>query len=72
MGELALVAAESGCVMVSTAVDDLCWVIDVEHFVEDDVFHDELRDGWRVERLADDDRLVRRVVVAEDAVGLSG
>lgn len=58
--------------MVSTAVYDLGRVIDVEHFVEDDVFHDELRDRCRVERFADHDGFVGRVVVAENAISLSG
>jgi len=72
VGELAFVAAEDGRVVESAAVDDLGRVIDVEHFVEDDVFHDEFRDGRRIEGLADNDGLVGRVVVAEGPVSLSG
>ena len=58
--------------VVSAAVDDLRRVVDVEHFVEDDVFHNEFRDSRRVERFAYDDGLVGRVVVAEDTISLSG
>lgn len=58
--------------VVSAAVDDLGRVIDMEHFVENDVFHNEFRDRWRVERFADDDGLMRRVMVTENAISLSG
>ena len=40
-------------------------VMDVEHLVIDDVLDDVTRDAARVERLADDDRVVRRVVMRE-------
>ena len=71
MGELAFVAAEDGRVVISTAVDDFGRVIDVEHFVEDDVFHDEFRNRRGIERFADDNGFVRGVVMAKDSVSLS-
>ena len=72
IGKFLLVAFECGSVIVAAAVDMFCRVMDVEHFVIDDVFDDVTRRFRRVQRYADGDMVVGRVVVAEDAVGLFG
>ncbi len=72
VGKLFLVSFERGGVVVAAAVYVAGRVGDVEHFVEDDVLDDVSRDVSRVERSADRDVVVRRVVVAEDAVSLFG
>lgn len=71
MGETAFVASEGGGVVISTPVDDFGRVINVEHFVENDIFHDEFRDGRGIKRFTDDDSFVSCVVVAQNSVGLS-
>ncbi len=45
-------------------------VVDVEHFVKNHVFDHVSRHVRRVERAADDDCLMRRIVMAENAVGV--
>ena len=64
VGKSSFVAAKRGCVVVSAAVVVNGRVVDVEHFVEDDVFHDVIRHVRRIERAADDDRVVRRIMMA--------
>lgn len=66
------VAFECGRVVVAAAVDVFCGVGDVEHLVEDYVFDDVSRHIGRIERRADRNMIVRRVVVAEDAICLAG
>ena len=70
MRELPFVVPERRCVVVPAAVMVNRWVLDVEHFVVDDVLHDPTRHIPGVERLTYDDRLMRRVVMCEDAVRL--
>jgi len=45
-------------------------MVDVEHLVIDDVLDDVARNAARVERLADDDRVVRRVVMSKYSICL--
>ena len=72
IGKFLLVAFEGGGVVVAAAVDVFGRVVDVEHFVKDDVFDDVSRHIDGVKRPADGDVVVRCVVVAEDAVGFLG
>ena len=69
IGKFLLVAFEGGGVVVAAAVDVFGRVGDVEHFVKDDVFDDVSGNVTRIERPADRDVIVCRVVMAEDAIG---
>ena len=46
-------------------------MFDVQHFVEHDVFDEPLGDFPRIQCLADGNRIVGRIVMAEDAAGSS-
>src|SRR5437764_3943433 len=63
--EALLVGAEGLCVVVAPAVDEARGVLDVKHLVVEDVFDEPFGHIARVQRLADDDRVVDSVVVAE-------
>lgn len=54
----------------SPAASELDGVLQVEHFVEEDVFDSIERDAWVVEYAADDDGVVCGVVMAEAAAGV--
>jgi len=71
VGESSFVPAKRRCVVVSASIVMNGRVVDVEHFVENDVFDDEIRHVRRIERAADDDRVVRRIVVTKDPVGFA-
>lgn len=58
--------------IVAAAVYVFGRVCDVEHLVKDDVFDHISRYVGRIERRADRNVIVRRVVVAEDAIGFAG
>ena len=64
VGESSFVPAKRRCVVVSASIVMNGRVVDVEHFVEDYVLNDTCRNVRRIERAADDDRVVRRIVVA--------
>ena len=49
------------------AIDYSGGMLDVQHFVEDDVFDEPFRNISRIEGLANRDGFVRGVVMAEDA-----
>src|SRR5712692_1643419 len=51
------------------AIDYSGGMLDVQHFVEDDVFDEPFRNIARIEGLANRDGFVRGVVMAEDAAG---
>ena len=59
-----LIALESRGVVVAAAVDVFGWVVDVEHFVIDDVFDDVSGDRQSIERFADRDGFVGGIMVA--------
>src|ERR1039458_9753660 len=46
------------------------WVLQVQHLVVNDVFHSVAGNGELIEDAADNNRIVRRIVVSEDAAGL--
>src|SRR6201990_2057402 len=60
-----LVGAEGFGVVVASAVDEAGRVLYVKHLVVEDVLDEPLGHVLRVESLADDDRVVDAVVVAE-------
>src|ERR671927_9381 len=64
--EALLVCAEGFGVVVAPAVDETRGVLDVQHLVVEDVLDEPFGHVLGVERLADDDRVVDSVVVAED------
>ena len=70
MRKPALVTTERRRMIVPSAVVMNCRVMDVQHFVEDDVLDDVARHVRCVKRLAYDDRRVRRVMMCEDPVRL--
>lgn len=57
--------------VISPAVNMFCRMGHVEHFVENYMLDDKSRDVRRIERPADDDRVVGSVIMAENTVGLS-
>ena len=63
--ESLFVKAKCGRVVVSAAVDRDRWMFDMKHFVKHHVFDNETGRFRRVERTADHDLILRRVVVAE-------
>ncbi len=62
-----LLGAKSFRVVEATPLDDARGVLDVQHFVIQDIFDEPLRDIARVERLAVHDGLMHRIVVTENA-----
>src|SRR5260370_42167600 len=56
-------------VIIAPAVDYSGGMLNVQHFVKDDVFDEPLGNITRIEGLADRDGFVRGVVMAEDAAG---
>ena len=72
VGKFLFVAFEGRGVVVAAAVYMFGGVVDVEHFVEDDVFDHVFWDGEGIERAADGNVVVRRVVMAEYAKCFSG
>ena len=71
VGESSFVPAKSRCVVVSASIVMNRRVMDVEHFVEDYVLNDTWRHVRRIERAADDDRVMGRIVVTKDPVGFA-
>ena len=49
-----------------------CRMMDVKHFVEDDVLDHVARNIVRIERAADDDRFVGRIMMSKYAICLPG
>ena len=72
MGEFLFVAFEGRSVVVAAAVDVFGRVVDVEHLVKDDIFDHVFWHRQGIERTADRDVVVGRIVMAEDAEGFSG
>ena len=72
MREFLFVAAEGGRVIVPAPVVVNGRMVDVQHFVKDDIFDDVSRHIRRVERTADDDRVVRRIMMPQNAVSVPG
>ena len=54
----------------SPTAAQLDWVLQVQHFVVEDVLDDVAGDAWVVEDAADDDGVVGGVVVAEAIAGV--
>src|SRR5579871_6701983 len=61
---------EFGGVDATAAAAQLYGMLQVQHLVVDDVFEDELGDRGVIEDPADDDGVVRGIVVTEDAARL--
>lgn len=57
--------------IIASAVVMNCRVIDVKHFVEDDVLDHEARNVVRIKRTAYDYRFVGRIMVSQYAVRFS-
>ena len=62
-----LLGAKSRGVIVAPAVDYSRPMFDVQHLVEEDIFDEPFGDVGGVERFANGDRFVGRVVMAENA-----
>lgn len=64
------IRAKRGRVVVSPPVVVDGRVRNVKHFVEQYIFHHMLRNRSVVERSADNDRFMRRIVMPEHSIGL--
>ena len=70
--EFLLVSFEGWGVIVAAAVYVFSRVMDVEHFVEEDVLDHVFWDGEGIERTADRDVIMRCIMMAENAECFSG
>ena len=71
MRESLFVTSERRRVIIASAVVMDRRVMDVKHFVKDDVFDHEARNIVSIERTADDYRFVGRIMVSQYAVRFS-
>src|SRR5258708_34220794 len=65
-----LLSLKLGGVYAAPAAAQPDRMLQVEHLVVNDIFHGVARNQELVKDAADDNRIVRRIVVAEDAAGL--
>ena len=72
MGEEFFFGAEGGGVDAAAGALVIDGMAEVEHLVIEDVFQSEAFDAVGIEDAADDDDVVRHVVMAEDAAGTGG
>ena len=64
-----LFSSERGRMVIAPAVDYAGGMFDVEHFVEEDVFYEPLRNFSGIQDLANRNGVVRGVVVTQNAAG---
>src|SRR5260370_31188213 len=68
-GKALLFSSKRVRVVIASAVNDASRMFDVQHFVEEDVFHEPLRDFAGIQDLANRDCVMGGVVMTQNAAG---
>jgi len=71
MGKFAFVGPKCRRMVIAPAVDIHGWMDDVEHFVKHHVFDDKSGRFTRIQRSANNDRILRRIMMSENTISLS-